>query len=219
MPIKLFKTREEIAETLRESAIETKDGQFAVEEPLTELGDAGKKALQAERDRAAEAERKAAAAAEELAKLKRDKSALEKGVSEEALQKIRADEEAARAPIIAERDRLAAENRKLKLTDRVRALYLEHGGMTDRIDDAMLILDRRTDLGDQDGIVFNDKDGKVTADDPKAFFAKLKAEKKYLFKGTGSSGSGSEGSEGGEESTQKNTDADAQRRSRVLAGF
>jgi hypothetical protein len=68
MPIKLYDTRDAIPEAQRAAAIETKDGKFAAEEPTDPgLSDAGKRALDAERERANEAE-KARKAAEKKAR-------------------------------------------------------------------------------------------------------------------------------------------------------
>jgi hypothetical protein len=136
------------------------------------------------------------AAEKERDDLKRAADAKAKGISEEELQKIRDAEAAARKPIEDERDRLIAENRKLKLDDKVRALYLKHDGMSDRVDDAMDQLLKRAELGDADGIVFKDEKGQVTADDAETFFKKFRAAKPWLFKGSGASGSGAEGSNG-----------------------
>lgn len=135
-------------------------------------------------------------AEKKLADADRSAEARAKGISEEELQKIRDAEAKARKPIEEERDRLAAENRKLKLTDRVQALYLGNEGMADRVEDAMDQLAKRTDLGDAGGIVFKDKDGNITTDSPETFFKNFRAEKSWLFKGSGASGSGATGSNG-----------------------
>jgi hypothetical protein len=142
------------------------------------------------------------AAERERDELKRTKEAADSGVTEAALKKIRDDEAAARKPIEDENKILRDENRKLKLTDRVRALYLSDkvGGMADRADDAMDLLFKkdheRVDLGDADGLMFKDEKGQVTADDAETFFKKFRAVKPWLFKGSGASGSGAEGSNG-----------------------
>jgi hypothetical protein len=118
------------------------------------------------------------AAERERDELKRTKEAADSGVTEAALKKIRDDEAAARKPIEDENKILRDENRKLKLTDRVRALYLSDkvGGMADRADDAMDLLFKkdheRVDLGDADGLMFKDEKGQVTADDAETFFSR-----------------------------------------------
>jgi hypothetical protein len=68
--------------------------------------------------------------------------------------------------------------------------------MSDRVEDAMDQLLKRTELGDADGIVFKDEKGQVTADDAETFFKKFRTAKPWLFKGSGASGSGAEGSNG-----------------------
>lgn len=222
--IKKYPKIEDVPEAQRATAIELKDGTFAVDEPADPaLGDAGKRALEAERTRAAEAEKKQREAEERAATLAREKEALSKGVTEAQLEEIRQKEALARKPIEEERDRAIAENRKLKLTDRVRALYLDPkvgGGMVDRVEDAMDQLEKRTQLGDKDGIVFKDKDGKVTADDAAAFFKAFKTEKPWLFAGPGGSGAGGGTSNGTEEpSTEKTQARTAELRSMVAGAL
>jgi|SRR6185437_4086508 len=197
MPLKTFATKEEIPAELQAAAVETKEGKWIVEEVDPALGEAGKKALQAERDARKAAEDKAKAVERERDDLKREAEARKNGATEEELQKIRDDAAAARKPLEdelaatkAKQDELERENKKLKLTDRVQKLALESGVMEDRIEDAMLHLERRTRLGDQGGIIFLDKDGKDTADTADVFFPKFKIEKPWLFKGAGSSGGG-----------------------------
>jgi hypothetical protein len=196
MPLKLYDTQDAVPEAQRANAIETKDGKFAVVEEDPQLADAGKRALDAERKRARDAEEARKAAEKERDDLKRTADAKAKGISEEELQKIRDAEAAARKPIEDERDRLAAENLKLKRDDKVQKLYLDNGGMSDRVEDAMDQLLKRTELGDADGIVFKDEKGQVTADDAETFFKKFRTAKPWLFKGSGASGSGAEGSNG-----------------------
>jgi hypothetical protein len=165
-------------------------------------------------DEKKEEERLRREAEKRAAELEQAADARSKGISEEELRKIRDAEVAARKPIEDERDRYKAENRKLKLTDRVQALYLANGGMSDRVEDAMLVLERRTDLGDADGIVWKDKEGGITADTPEVFFRRLKGEKPWLFQGTGSSGSGASESNGQGGSENSVTPAQALERKR-----
>lgn len=195
MPIKKFATKEEVPEAQRESALELADGSFLIEEP--ELGDSGKRALDAMKTERDDAKRAQQLAESKLAQAEAEALARKNGATEEDLKRIREAAEAERAPILEENERLKGELQKLRLTDRVRALFLEHGGMGERSEDAMVFLEKRTQLGDAGGIVFKDKDGKTTADDAGAFFPKFKAEKPYLFNGTGASGGGSGGSTGG----------------------
>jgi hypothetical protein len=77
----------------------------------------------------------------------------------------------------------------------VQALFLKYEGMADRVEDAM---DRareahRSDHG-WNGIVVKDKDGNITAETIDDFLKKtFRAEKPWLYKGTGASGSGASG--------------------------
>jgi hypothetical protein len=223
MPLKYFDTKDLVPEAQRETAIALADGKFAVlEEPApAELDAAGRKALDEERESRKREEKARKAAEKERDDLKRAADARARGVTEEELQRIRDDEAAARKPLEDERDRLAAENKRLKHTDKVRALALKHGVMADRIDDAMLILEKRTDLGDSGGIIVLDKEGKATAEAIDDFLGKTwKAEKPWFYKGTGASGSGSNGSEGGgSEPPTPAPERNQQRRASVLQGF
>lgn len=142
-----------------------------------------------------EAERLRAEAEQKVADAERAAEARARGISEEALAEIREKEKAARKPIEDERDALRKENRSLKLTDRVKALALHHGVMPDRINQAMKILDGRTDLGDKDGIVVKEEDGTVSAETIDDFLATtFKQESPWFYAGTNASGSGASGS-------------------------
>jgi hypothetical protein len=196
MPLPTFKTLEEIPEAFR-SEYEQVDNEWRPKAQRTDDDvQKTKAALDNEREQRKTEEKARKLAEKERDDLKRARDAAAKGISEEELQKIRDDEAKARKPIEDERDRLAAENLKLKRDDKVRALYLKHDGMSDRVDDAMDQLLKRTELGDADGIVFKDEKGQVTADDAETFFKKFRTVKPWLFKGSGASGSGAEGSNG-----------------------
>lgn len=222
MPLPIFETQDAIPELFRSEYAE-RDGKWHPNVPAAPDVSGLTSALEKERTKATAEEKARKAAEKERDDLKRAREAAAKGISEEELQKIRDAEALARKPIEEERDRLVAENRKLKLTDRVQALYLANGGMSDRIEDAMLVLDRRADLGDAGGIVWKDKDGNVTADEPAAFFAKLKLEKAWMFAGSGASGSGAEGSNGregdGRTPAQVAAGVAAAKRSQVAGAF
>jgi hypothetical protein len=198
MPLKFFAKKEEIPEAQRETAIELKDGRFTVEEPVdtTTL----ESTLAKERADRKEEEKARKAAEKERDELKRTQAAREKGISDEELQRIRDDEAKARKPIEDERDRLRKENDQLKRTDKVRTLALAKGIMPDRIEDAMLLLDTRTELTDAGAVAVKDKAGKITAETLDDFLGKtFKAEKPWLYKGSGASGSGATGSTAEEE--------------------
>jgi hypothetical protein len=221
MPLPTFKTAEEIPESFRPEYVEV-DGQW-VPKAETELATEKRKRAELLTEKR-EADRLRKEAEEKVAAAERAAEARAKGISEEELQKIRDAEALARKPIEEEREALKAENRKLKLTDKVQALYLANGGMQDRLEDAMKALAERTDLGDKDGIVFKDKTGTVTTDDAATFFEKHKLEKPWFYAGSGASGSGasgSNGSGGGSNDGQRapNDAQLAQKRSAVAGAF
>lgn len=219
MALKLYDDKTQIPQDQQATAVELKDGKWAVDEPSADLGDAGRQAIAAEREKAANEEKARKKAEKELADLKREAAARASGVTEEQLQKIRTDEAAARAPIEAELATTKAENRKLKLTDRVKALALKHGIMTDRIDDAMVLLDSRTDLGDAGGIIVKGKDGVATAETVDDFLSKtFKTEKPWLYVGPGGSGAGGGGSNGTDAPTAEKTQARTAELRSVIAG-
>jgi hypothetical protein len=107
-------------------------------------------------------------------------------------------EAAARKPIEDENATLKAENRKLKLTDRVQgALPRQRAGCRTGSEQAMKASTERTDLGDKDGIVLKDEDGNVTTDDDRGLSSRRhKKEKPWFYAGSGASGSGASGSNG-----------------------
>ncbi|WP_353267478.1 hypothetical protein, partial [Gemmatimonas sp.] len=165
-------------------------------------------------------ERRRKEAEQKLADAQRIADAKAKGVSEDELQRIRADLAAQYAPVEQEAATLRSEVRKLKLTDRVKAMSLKAGRiMADRIDDAMLVIEPRTELGDADGIVFKDAKGAVTAMTEEQFFAALKTEKPWLFEFTGGSGSGSTGSSRTTTTTPAAPSIDARKRASVMGAF
>ena len=125
-----------------------------------------------------------------------------KDISEEAYKKLQ-DEFARKLeeevnPLRQERDTLKAENTKIKKTDRVQKMWLDAGGMPDRLEDAMLSLDRRTGLTeDGNTITVLDKDGKLTTTKIEDFVkVDFKKEKPWLYAGSGARGSGAGGSSG-----------------------
>lgn len=196
MPLPVYDTQDAVPQDQREDYAEH-DGKWHHKVEIEVAVEKKKRATLLNEKR--ESDRKAAEAEQKLADAERAAEAARKGISAEELQKIRDAEALARRPIETERDTLKAENRKLKLTDRVQALYLDPkvgNGMQDRLEDAMEALAKRTDLDDKGGIVFKDKDGNVTTDDAAAFFAKHKKEKPWFYAGSGASGSSASGSNG-----------------------
>lgn len=199
MPLKLYDTKDAVPEAQRAAAVELKDGKFAVSEDDPALGEAGKRALQTERDarKAAEDEKKKVEKERDELKLKAEAAA--KGVTEAELKKIRDDEALKLKPIEDELAKAKAENRKLKLTDRVKAMLLAAGVMPDRITKAMKDLDGRVDLTeDGNSIVVKDAAGTLTTEKIEDFVkTTYKKEAPFFYAGSGAAGSGGEGSEGG----------------------
>lgn len=198
MPFAVYDSQDAVPEAQRD-VYEEREGKWHPKVPdVTKLTGA----LQKERDKATEQERLRKEAEKERDDLKRAKEAQAKGISEEALEEIRTKEKAARKPLEDELATVRAENRKLKLTDRVKALALAAGVMPDRIKQAMKILDERTDLTDADGIVVKDEDGKITSETIDDFLGTtFKKESPWFYAGSGSSGSGANGSNGSGDTT------------------
>lgn len=196
MPLPVYDTQDAVPEELREEYAEH-EGKWRAKVEIELAVEKKKKATLLNEKK--EAERLRAEAEAKRDELQRAADAKAGGITEEQLQKIRDDEAKARKPIEEERDRLAAENRKLKLTDRVKAAALAAGVMPDRIDDAMLVLERRTDLtADGDSIVVKDTKGDIVAGVqlPEFLEKTFKAEKPWLYGGSGASGSGGAGGSG-----------------------
>jgi hypothetical protein len=192
MPFQIFDKIEDIPEAQRD-VYEEKDGKWHAKVPdVTNLNSA----LDKERT-GRETEEKARKKAEkDLADLRRKATAAESNISEEQLEKLRKEDDDKRKPIQEELDKTKAELTKVKKTDRVQRLFLDSGGMPDRVEDAMLALDRRTGLTeDGNTITVLDKDGKLTTEKVEDFVkASFKKEKPWLYAGSGGSGSGAGGS-------------------------
>lgn len=189
MPLPIFEKQDDIPEAFK-SEYEEREGKWHPRVPdVTKL----ESALEKERTDRADEEKKRKAAEKERDELKRKQSAQQAGITDEQLQQLRAEDAEKRKPLEDENAELKAENRKLKLTDRVRTQALESGIMSDRIEDAMLVLERRTDLtSDSDSIVVLDKDGKPTSEKLEDFLTvTFKKEKPWLYTGSQSSGGGS----------------------------
>jgi hypothetical protein len=217
MPLPVYDNETDIPEADRSDFAQSKDGKFRhkVEVDLEIAAEKQRVLLNEKKDE----ERKRKEAEQKLADAQRTAEALAKGVPEAELQRIRDDEARARQPIEQERDQVKAELRKLKLTDRVKALALKAGVMADRIDDAMLVIEPRTDLGDADGIVFKNEKGEVTAQSAEQFFADLKKAKPYYFAFDGGSGSGSQGSSRTTTTTTTAPAPDLRKRAAVMGAF
>lgn len=197
MPLPTFKTQDEIPEAFR-GEYEEKEGEWRPKVAATD-NTALTTALEKERQKAKDEKKARETAEKERDDLKRAKEAADKGISAEELQKIKDAEALARKPIEEERDRLKAENRKLKLTDRVRQIGLDKGVMKDRINAGMKIYGDRFELADDgETIIVKDADGKVTTQSAADFWEKTaRAESAFLFEGPGGSGSGADQGGGG----------------------
>lgn len=100
-------------------------------------------------------------------------------------------------PVQQERDALAAENRKLALTDAIRAAFIAAGGIEEDADDVVRLYEDQFDLGDKHPktgrrkVIVKDEDGDATDRTPQEWFEKdLKKRKPKYFKGTGAAGGG-----------------------------
>lgn len=191
MTLPIFDTEGDVPELFR-PAYEERGGKWHPKVAAELELERGKRTTLLDEKKKEEDRRKAAEDA--AAEAKRLLDAKNAGVPEAELQRLRDEDAAKRAaeltPLSAELAAVKAENRKLKLTDKVRSFAIGAGVMGDRIDDAMLFLDARADLGDKDGIVWKDKEGNVTTQTADQFFAAFKIEKPYLFEFEGGSGSG-----------------------------
>ncbi|WP_353268013.1 hypothetical protein [Gemmatimonas sp.] len=217
MPLPTFATEADIPEAFRPEYVQGADGQWRCK--ADDEIEVERKKRQDLLNEKKDEERKRKEAEQKLADAQRIAEAKAKGVSEEELQRIRADLAAQYTPVEQENSTLKSELRKLKLTDRVRALALKAGVMADRIDDAMLVIEPRTDLGDVDGLVFKNEKGEVTAQSADQFFADLKNAKPYFFAFEGGSGSGSSGSSRTTTTTTTAAAPDARKRAAVLGAF
>lgn len=192
MPFQIFDKLEDIPEAQRD-VYEEKDGKWHAKVPdVANLNSALEKERLA-RDTEEKARKKAE---KDLADARRKEAARENNISEEQLEALRKEDETKRKPLQEELDKTKAELTKVKKSDRVQRLFLDSGGMPDRVEDAMLALDRRTGLTeDGNTITVLDKDGKLTTEKVEDFLkVGFKKEKPWLYAGSGGSGSGASGS-------------------------
>jgi hypothetical protein len=139
---------------------------------------------------------------EEIA-AKRDDGGSEKDVEKLIAKRVKEVEDRFK-PDLDERDVLRAENRKLLLTDEIRAAFIAAGGLEEDADDVVRLNADRFDLGEKNDktgkrrIIVKDDDGDPTGMSPKDWFEKEHRPKKLKnYKGTGASGGGSTGGSGG----------------------
>jgi hypothetical protein len=218
MAFPVFDKKEDIPKGF-EDDYEEREGKFHPKVPdVTKLNSA----LDGERTKAEKEEKERKRLERENADLKRKQTAADNNISDEALDKLRKEDAEKRKPIEEENARLKLELVKVKKSDRVKSLALQHGIMSDRIDDAMDQLDKRTGLTENgETITVLDKTGKLTTESIEEFLkTTFKKEKPWLYKGSGASGSGAGGSSGGtdddEEEEIQPTKADT---ARVVGAF
>lgn len=221
MALPVFKTEAEVPDSMKPFYAAKEDGTWHVKPEEVPDVTALQTSLNSERTLRETEEKARKDAEKKLVDLRKKQEAKDKGVPEEELERIRKEEEAGRKPLIDENAVLKTENRKLKLSDRVLKLFLEAGGMPERQEDAMMHLERRTDLGDKDGIVVKDKAGNVTAEKIEDFLTKtFKTEKPWLYTGSGAGGGGATGTTAsGEPIPAANPEAQAAKQRAVHGAF
>jgi hypothetical protein len=200
MAFPTYEKKEDIPKGFEE-LYEEKEGKFSPK--VTEVPDVTKlnSALEKERKRAEDEEKARKKAENELAEARRKEAAKEGNISDEALNKLRAEDADKRKteldPVKTELVETKAKLRKITLTDRLRALGTAAGWMPDRADDALEAALKRVDLaeGSDTNIVVKDKDGNLTTKKVEEFLkVDFKKEKPWLYAGSGGSGSGAGGS-------------------------
>lgn len=200
----VVETLDVVPEAHRELYVE-QDGKFVLDVDGVDghpLAASGKKALREERKarETAESELRAWKAIgmtpEQIAELKKKISEAEqKGGDPDATERlIRKRVAEAMEEVKPQLERLSqveAENRKLKVTDGIRAAFLGAEGIEDDADDVVRLTEHRFRLNDRGALVVIDEDGDESSLSPKAWFAKeYKKLKPKYFKGTEASGSG-----------------------------
>jgi hypothetical protein len=218
MPLPIFATEAEIPEAFRPE-YEERDGQWHPR-IVSEL-ELERQKRTTLLDEKKEADRKRREAEERAERLAREEEAKRKGITDEELQRIRDAEAEARRPIEEENRKLKEQLRTIQHTDKLRAAAIAAGVLGDRIEDAMLVLERRTTLTDDGAIAVLDADGKVTAKTLQAFLeVDFQKEKPWLYEYRGGSGSGSGRSTGGGgNGAPTPDDTRARKRSEIAGAF
>jgi len=160
------------------------------------------------------AEKKAARAATaaleaKVAELEQAQKAAKAGITQTELERlrheVRADLEKQFQPQLATAAELAAENRRLKLDDRVKGLMAKSGARADRIDALFRLTDGEWDLTEDGVPMLKTRPGtpveKFVAED-------LKAQYPEFYEGSGSSGGGATRSHAGGAGSVKTIAAD-----------
>lgn len=189
MPVETFEAKDAIPEELREAAIETKDGKFVVvrDEDTTGL----KSALEKERGARKEAEKAAREREARLRELELEAKASKEGLTAERLKEIRAQVAAEFEPWKSKAEQYAAENRALKLNDRVKALLAKAEFVDAEV--AWKLFGEQFDLTEDGQPIVKDAPG--TSLD--AHIAKLAEAHPYLVKGSQIAGGGAAGAKAG----------------------
>lgn len=197
MSFKVFETKDAIPEAQRESAIETKDGKWAVAEVEDVSG------LKSALERQKEEARKAKDKLKEIEDEAKRKAA---GMTDEQLAKLRADIAAEKAPLEAKLTQAEQELRSLKLDGRIKAMLAEAGANPKRLDALFTLIGNRFDLNESGSPILKDK---PTTDLQKYLGETVAQEYPELFvskqKG-GATFNGSGGTAGGEDLAKLVTD-------------
>lgn len=188
MPVETFDTLDAVPEEMRDAAIETKAGKFIVARDPDTSGLTS--ALEKERKARRDAEKVAKERDARLAELELEAKGTAAGLTSEKLKEIRAQVAAEFEPYKSKAEALAAENRALKLNDRVKAM-LAKADFVD-VDAAWKLFGDEFDLTDDGQPIVKAEPGKAID----KHIADLAAAKPYLVKGTQASGGGAGGNRG-----------------------
>lgn len=189
MPLLTFESLEEIEEGRRATAVELKDGRYAVVEdtdvsPLKAKADELLKETKTERQKRKELEAK-------LATYEQERTAREAGLTRDKLDEIMAQAEAKYRPVVDELEKVRGALRSERLDGRVKAM-LGQARAAD-IDAAFKVVGDHFDLT-EDGSLVVKSDPTVKVDD---YIGKtLTTRYPFLFQGTLASGSGAQGMKG-----------------------
>jgi hypothetical protein len=192
MPIQEYETQDAIPEDVRDKALALADGKYAVfiEEDVSGLK-ANHDRLLAEK-KAADARKREADA--ELARLRQEMEAKAAGLTDEQLKKLRADAAKEYEPIVAEREKYAAELRALKLDAAVKNEFAKSGVRGERLEALWRLTSDRFDLTEDGKPYIPERPGSEVA---KYVTDALKTEYPEFFAGTAADGGGASGSRGG----------------------
>ena len=195
MPLKVFDDLDSVPEGLRDAAIETKDGKFAVseDEDVTGL----KVTLADQKEKARKAAQKARDLEAKVAELSAEQEAAKAGLSGDKLAEIRKQAEEKFKPVVDELEAKRQELRTLRLDSAVKGMLAKADAVD--VEDAWKVLGSDFDLTD-DGKPFLKADPSA---DIEKHIAGLRASKGHLFKGTQASGGGAGGSPGKGQPGQK----------------